>query len=115
MEFRRDVVAVARRGEAPIKQIAADFGIAESCLRNWLRDADVVVIGLKDEQWGRRVHAIVEPADLAEPPTADEMIAYAKARLAAYKVPKTVEFVDAMPRSAATKVNRGRLVEERGG
>ncbi len=40
-EFREDVVAVARRGDAPIKQIAADFGIAESCLRNWLRDADV--------------------------------------------------------------------------
>ncbi|OZB87738.1 MAG: transposase [Microbacterium sp. 14-71-5] len=41
MEFRRDVVAVARRGEAPLKQVAADFGIAESCLRNWLREADV--------------------------------------------------------------------------
>ena len=40
MEFRRDVVAVARRGEAPLKQVAADFGIPESCLRNWLRDAD---------------------------------------------------------------------------
>ena len=40
-EFREDVVAVARRGDAPIKQVAADFGIAESCLRNWLRDADV--------------------------------------------------------------------------
>jgi len=32
-EFRDDVVAVARRGDAPIKQVAADFGIAESCLR----------------------------------------------------------------------------------
>lgn len=40
-EFRRDVVAVARRGDAPLKVIAADFGIAESCLRNWLRAADV--------------------------------------------------------------------------
>ena len=40
-EFREDVVAVARRGDAPIKQVAADFGIAESCLRNWLRAADV--------------------------------------------------------------------------
>jgi len=40
-EFRGDVVAVARRGDAPIKQIAADFGIAESCLRNWLHAADV--------------------------------------------------------------------------
>ena len=32
-EFRDDVVAVARRGEAPIAQIAKDFGISESCLR----------------------------------------------------------------------------------
>jgi len=40
-EFRQDVVAVARRGDAPVKQVARDFGIAESCLRNWLRDADV--------------------------------------------------------------------------
>jgi transposase-like protein len=42
-EFRNDVVNVAR-GREPgqsLKQIAADFGIAESCLRNWLRDADV--------------------------------------------------------------------------
>jgi bile acid-coenzyme A ligase len=77
--------------------------------------ADVVVVGLRDDAWGRRVHAIIEPADPADPPGADEVIAYAKARLAAYKVPKTVELVDAMPRSAATKVNRGRLVEARGG
>ena len=42
-EFRDDVVNVARRREPgqTIKQIAADFGIAESCLRNWMRQADV--------------------------------------------------------------------------
>ena len=40
-EFRDDVVAVARRGEAPLAQIAKDFGISESCLRNWLRRADI--------------------------------------------------------------------------
>lgn len=40
-EFRDDAVAVARRGEAPIAQIAKDFGISESCLRNWLQRADV--------------------------------------------------------------------------
>ena len=38
-EFRDDVVAVARRGEAPIAQIAKDFGISDSCLRNWLHAA----------------------------------------------------------------------------
>ncbi len=40
-EFRDDVVAIARRGEAPVRQIAKDFGISESCLRNWLHAADV--------------------------------------------------------------------------
>lgn len=39
-EFRDDVIAVARKGEAPIGQIAKDFGISESCLRNWLAQAD---------------------------------------------------------------------------
>jgi transposase-like protein len=42
-EFRDDVVDVARSREPgqTIKQIAADFGIAESCLRNWMHRADV--------------------------------------------------------------------------
>ncbi len=40
-EFRRDVVAVTLRGQAPPKVIAADFGIAESCLRSWLHAAAV--------------------------------------------------------------------------
>ena len=40
-EFRDDVVAVARRGEAPISQIAKDFGISEQTLHNWLKKADV--------------------------------------------------------------------------
>ena len=38
---RRDVVAVARRGEAPIARIAKDFGIFESCLQRWLTIADI--------------------------------------------------------------------------
>ncbi|MGY4844530.1 IS3 family transposase [Kocuria sp. MNB10] len=40
-EFRRDVVAVARKHEAPLSQIARDFGISEATLHNWLRKADV--------------------------------------------------------------------------
>ncbi|MDT3443299.1 MULTISPECIES: class I adenylate-forming enzyme family protein [unclassified Pseudofrankia] len=77
--------------------------------------ADVVVIGLRDEEWGRRVHALVEPTDRTAPPAEAEIIAYAKSRLAAYKVPKTIEFLDAIPRSEATKINRGALVAARGG
>jgi transposase len=41
LEFRRDVVAVARKGEAPLSHIAKDFGIFESCLHRWLKLADV--------------------------------------------------------------------------
>ena len=41
VEFRRDVVAVARKGEVPLIQIAKDFGIAEATLHNWLKKADI--------------------------------------------------------------------------
>ncbi|OIH92613.1 transposase [Curtobacterium sp. MCBA15_001] len=40
-EFRRDVVAVARRGEIPLHQVVKDFGISEGTVTNWLRRADV--------------------------------------------------------------------------
>ena len=77
--------------------------------------ADVVVLGLKDAEWGRRVHAVVQLADGAHAVTEDDVIAYAKSRLARYKVPKTVEFVPEIPRTAATKVSRSAMVDARGG
>jgi transposase len=40
-EFRRDVVAVARRREAPASQVAKDFGISQSCLSRWVRRAEI--------------------------------------------------------------------------
>lgn len=42
-EFREDVINVARKREpdVPLRTIAADFGISETCLTNWLRKADV--------------------------------------------------------------------------
>lgn len=40
-EFRRDVTAVARRREAPVSQVAKDFGISEGCLHRWLKIQDV--------------------------------------------------------------------------
>ena len=75
--------------------------------------ADVVVVGLRDPEWGRRVHAIVQRSD----PTLDVagVTSFARERLAPYKAPKTVEFVDAIPRSEAMKFNRAALVEERDG
>lgn len=40
-EFRDDVVAVARQGQASLKQIAKDFGISEGSLTNWMKQADI--------------------------------------------------------------------------
>jgi bile acid-coenzyme A ligase len=76
---------------------------------------DVVVIGLRDPEWGRRVHAIVQATETAHPPDVDDVINFAKARLAPYKAPKTVEFVDSLPRSDAMKLSRQALVLERDG
>lgn len=67
--------------------------------------ADIVVVGLRDPEWGRRVHAIIEPTDPAHPPSFDEVRSYTKSRMLTYKVPKSIEIVEAIPRSAATKVN----------
>ena len=59
IEFRNDVVAVARKGEAPLNQIAKDFGISESCLAKWLKRADV-------EDGNRPGVTVSELADLRE-------------------------------------------------
>jgi transposase len=40
-EFRRDVVAVARRHDASMSQVALDFGVSQSCLSRWVRRAEI--------------------------------------------------------------------------
>jgi transposase len=59
VEFRRDVVAVARKGEASIAQIAKDFGISESCLHRWMHLAEV-------EDGARPAGGSIESAELRE-------------------------------------------------
>jgi bile acid-coenzyme A ligase len=87
----------------------------ETALLDHPKIKDVVVVGLDDDEWGKRVHAIIEPADAADPPTLDDVRAFAKSRLHPFKVPKSVELIAAIPRSAAMKVNRAALTEERRG
>jgi bile acid-coenzyme A ligase len=68
--------------------------------------ADVVVVGLPDRTWGKRVHAVIQPLDPEKPPVMEELAAYCKARLAAYKAPKSYEFVGSLPRDEAGKIRR---------
>jgi acyl-CoA synthetase (AMP-forming)/AMP-acid ligase II len=70
--------------------------------------ADVAVIGVPDERWGEAVTALVIPAaGLAV--GAGELVAFARQTLAGYKLPRTVEFVAELPRSAAGKVLKREL------
>jgi len=78
----------------------------ESALSEHPDVVDQVVVGVPDDEWGQRVHAIVQVVDPTQPPSDDALRAFCKARLASYKVPKTYEFVDRVPRSEAGKLNR---------
>jgi malonyl-CoA/methylmalonyl-CoA synthetase len=69
--------------------------------------AEVAVAGVPSERWGEEVTAFVVPA--GDRPAPDELIEFARDRLATYKAPRRVVFVDALPRNAMGKVERGKL------
>lgn len=85
----------------------------ENVLRKCTSVKDIVVIGLPDANWGRRVHALIEP----ECPVQDfDLYAFASfgfRRLSNYKLPKTIELVEHIPRDGAGKVNKKLLLEDR--
>jgi bile acid-coenzyme A ligase len=74
---------------------------------------DAAVIGLADEEWGRRVHAIVQAAEDAAWPSEAELDAWLRDRLTPYKLPKSYEIVAALPRDPSGKIRRSALVAER--
>jgi long-chain acyl-CoA synthetase len=69
--------------------------------------AEAAVIGVPDEVYGEAVAAFVEPSGRA--PTVEALIEHCRARLAGYKKPKHVFFVDALPRNSTGKVLKNEL------
>jgi malonyl-CoA/methylmalonyl-CoA synthetase len=69
--------------------------------------AEVAVVGLPSERWGEEVIAFVVPAEPR--PGEEELIAFAQERLAKFKCPRSVRFVEELPRNAMGKVQRSLL------
>lgn len=73
---------------------------------------EAAVIGLPDERWGERVHAVLVLRQGRELDS-DGVMAFARVRLAGYKVPKTLEVVSELPKNAAGKVAKNELRRSR--
>ena len=74
--------------------------------------AEVAVVGVPDDRWGEAVTAVVRVAPGAETPTEAELLEFTVERLASYKKPRHIYFVDELPRNASGKILKRALRTE---
>ena len=72
--------------------------------------SDAAVIGVPNERWGETVQALVVLRESAEA-TGEDIIAFCRSRLGGFKLPRAVDFVEALPRNASGKVLKRELRE----
>jgi malonyl-CoA/methylmalonyl-CoA synthetase len=78
----------------------------EEVLREHPGVADCAVVGVPDADWGERLTAAIVPSPHEPQLTLDALRAWARERLAAWKIPRSLEHVDALPRNAMGKVDK---------
>lgn len=77
----------------------------EAAIKEHPKVVDAAVLGIPDERWGQAVTALVETAP-GETMSEDELLDHCRERMAGYKRPRHVFFVDEVPRAAAGKIDR---------
>jgi long-chain acyl-CoA synthetase len=82
---------------------------AEMVLATHPKVAEVIVIGVPDPDFGEAAKALVVPHDRGAPPATDELLAYCRERLAGFKCPRAVEFVDELERSPMGKIAKHKI------
>jgi len=80
-------------------------------LREHPEVADAAVVGLPDEEWGERVAALVVPREESDL-SASALDAHCRERLAGYKIPRTIRFAEAIPRTDSGTVDRAAVREQ---
>ena len=70
--------------------------------------ADCAVYGLPDPEWGEKVCAAIEVRS-GQSVTGDDVLSFVKSQIAGYKVPKLIEVVQVLPRTASGKIQRGKV------
>ncbi len=83
----------------------------ESTLLTHPKIADAAVFGIPHEDWGEEVKAVVEPApgQKAGPALAGEILAFCQANIAKYKCPRSIDFIEVMPRDPNGKLYKRKL------
>ena len=82
----------------------------EDCILTHPDVVDVAVLGVPDDEWGEVLFALVQPGPAATVAESD-ITAWVRERLADYKRPRIVEFVDELPRDPNGKVRKPKLRE----
>lgn len=86
----------------------------ENCIINHPKVADVAVFGIPHEEFGQEVKAVVQPKNWADatPDFGAEIMDYCRERLSRIKIPRSVDFMEELPRKDNGKLYKRRLVEQ---